>query len=393
MNSREKYLCIDDADSTALASIIQGFNDQPEIYVEMLTISRGESLDDLAHDIISKRNDFDGLLIDMKLNGGGANSLNYLAPTVAQELRTQSVTNASLGHFPIVLFSSDANTRRTYDADRASHDLFDYKFEKSDSPDWKKFSRKMVSLSKGYKRLSEIFAGTSNVELVFERADVNGLHNSMIETLNIRLGKYSTSPSEFNFTGTPYSVAQFIIKELFHHPGPLIKERILAARLGVDIEASGEAWDNLKGYLSCEHKIKYEGVFSDGWDRWWADLLEDWFKIKSGGEYLHFMDAASRVTKVTEFTGILGLIAASPIAEVGSASTMFWTICEYHKKPVDPMEAFVIFQASELKSWQEPKYLSFHAAAENLGRDRGLFVHPSEQDRLTTLKRAYSQNR
>ena len=66
-----------------------------------------------------------------------------------------------------------------------------------------------------------------------------------------------------------FQYSRFIINELLQKSGPLIDDKILAARLGVDINSSKD-WNNL---LKKLNNTKYSGVYSDVWKRWWFIIL------------------------------------------------------------------------------------------------------------------------
>jgi len=365
---KPKYLYIDDENPDALRSIINGFNDVGEIEVELVDLEKLRDFESLKTYISKQKHD--GLIIDLRLDGEGENRLNFPATTFAQDIRTLAASNLILP-FPLVLCSTSPKMRATYDVDKTSHDLFDYKFEKSLTPDWIKFSTKLKSLSKSYKWLND---ESRNLEEILVRKDIKQLDSRIFEKLLDDEQVYKAN-----------DIAQFVIKELFHHPGILIKERILAARLGVDIEASFDEWSRFK--IDFASDCKYNGVLSDGWERWWHDKINTKFQVMSNGRRLQNLNANQRVEILNEVG--YHLLPAKPI-EPNCKSTEFWTICEYYKAPLDPIEGFKIFESTELKPWQESKYLSFSAELERKGRDKGLRPHPSELQRISDLKEMIS---
>jgi hypothetical protein len=246
--------------------------------------------------------------------------------------------------------------------------LFDYRFEKSITPDTKKISRKLLSLANGYDLLN---SKKLTPEIIFNGVETNRLDARLLERFD-----------ETNKL-VVYDYAHFVVKNLFHSTNPLLKEEIVAARLGIDKEASAENWVTLKEQIFSP--AKYSGLFADGWDRWWAENIINIFK-KLTGKRLSFLKAEERVKLLTEKTEIAGLVAAIPIKHC--QSTEFWTICEAYKKPLDPLEGFKIFSSSDLKPWQESKYLSFDAIVDRIGIEKGLRPHPSEKDRIEELKKS-----
>lgn len=365
--SEVKYLYIDDENDESIDSLINGFNDLKEIYVERMPISKGLNFSDLKDSILDriKSNKFQGLLIDLRLDGTGPDHLEYSAISISSELRSIAARNETPS-FPIVLCSTIDKIRETYNADKTSQDLFDYTFKKSDDPNYPKFSRKLLSLVRGYQYLND---GVGNLELIYGRKDLNSLDARIFE-------KFLDQET------VPYDYCHFTIKTLFHCTNPLIKETILASRLGIDIQESNQSWIKLRDSIFIE--AKYKGLFYDGWDRWWSDVIIRIFKDITG-EKLSFLNADERVVLLTKNTGIEGLVAAKPIKH--NVSSEFWTICEAYKKPLDPLEGFRIQTSMALKPWQEPKYLSLDAILEQVGAEKNLKPHYSEKERIEELKK------
>jgi hypothetical protein len=364
-----KYLYIDDENGSSEISTLHGFNDTGIIKVDRFNLSGFRDFGSLKKELkrAKKNNEFDGLIIDLRLDGSGADRTEFNATAITSELRSISA-RGDIHSFPIVLCSTDEKMRQTYDSDRTSHDLFDYKVSKSNpEPNWLKISIKLKSLAEGYiwlqraKRKPNEIIGVSNLEIIDER---------IIEKL-------------LNFS-VPYDFTHFIIKNFFHQTNPLINERILAARLGVDLEKTPTAvWNKLSGTILDE--AKYKGLFADGWKRWWADRLVNWFTSISG-EKLAFLKADKRVEILKRITNLQELECASPLKFC--ASSEFWSICEGFKVPIDPLEAFKIHTTADLKPWQESKVLSLLAILEREGVvDRGLKPHLSEIDRIEYAKK------
>lgn len=360
-----KYLYIDDENDESVSAVSDGFNDEDLIEV---SVEQPKDFKTQIKDLATKLNDYDGLILDLRLSINMKLDVAYNAPAIAQELRTSvSEPEINMKSLPIILCSTDEKMRATYDADKTSHDLFDYKFLKGEDPDWEKFSIKLASLAAGYNWLN---AGERDIAGVLGRGDLDKIDPRIVENF-IDPEKKALS----------YDYANFIIKELFHHPGVLIKERLLASRLGIDIEASGEDWEKLKDILK---DTRFSGLFNDGWERWWMDKIILKFKEISDGKRLANLNAAQRVEILMQGYKLNNLKAAEPLKY--SKSTNFWTICEETKSPLDPLEGFKVFENYDLKPWQECKYLSFYAIAEKGLTRKGLREHHSEKERIQLIK-------
>ncbi len=267
--------------------------------------------------------------------------------------------------FPIVLCSTLDKIKETYKSDKTSHDLFDYTFKKADSPEYEKFSKKLKSLANGYKDLP---FNNSTLDTIFGRGDIKNLDQRIFERF------YNQDII------VPYDFAHFTVKSLFHCTNPLIKETTMAERLRVDVSKSGDDWLHVLSKFEC---CKYTGRFSDGWDRWWTDVLNKKLKELSGKNF-SFLKADERINILKNIFNLKSLEPALPIDL--NTSTEFWTICEALKKPLDPLEGVKIKLSHELKPWQEPKYMSLYACLERKGIEKGIEPHYTELSRIEELK-------
>jgi len=165
-----------------------------------------------------------------------------------------------------------------------------------------------------------------------------------------------------NFSVT-YDFTHFVIKNFFHQTNPLINERTLAARLGIDLAKTP----------------------SEVWERFCVSVLDD-FRYKISGEKLAFLNAENRVKILQAKTGFQELVHASPLKFCTSSE--FWSICEGFKVPIDPLEAFKIHTTADLKPWQESKVISLLAILEREGFvDRGIKPDHSEMERIEFIKK------
>ncbi|WP_286736646.1 MULTISPECIES: hypothetical protein [Sphingobacterium] len=361
-----KYIYVDDENDESVSSLINGFTDTGLVEVHQLSIKKRMNFSELESLINSKIVDekYNGLLIDLRLDGEGPNQLEYSAISISAELRAVSARK-DIPSFPIVLCSTLPKIKETYKSDKTSHDLFDYTFRKSEDPDYERFSRKLKALAEGYKELA---FDTTSLNQIFQREDLKNLDQRIFERF------YNQDII------VPYDFAHFTVKTLFHCTNPLIKETVLAARLGIDIEASGAHWKEL---LLKFEDCKFKGLFSEGWNRWWADMLNKRLKEISGKNF-SFLKAEERVLILKDFFSIDGIVAAEPIKF--NTSKEFWTICEATKCPLDPLEGFKVKLSHELKVWQEPKYISLYAVLERLGAKKGIEPHFSEIERINDIK-------
>ncbi|MCT4326392.1 hypothetical protein HZP16_09820 [Elizabethkingia anophelis] len=362
-----KYIYVDDENGTPEISTLHGFNDLKIIEVERFPLSEFREFSSLKIELIKriKEQASDGLILDLRLDGNGSDRTEFNATALTSELRSVAA-RGEIASFPIILCSTESNIKQTYDTDKTSHDLFDYKINKSnEKPGWEKMSQKLASLAKGYKWLQ---SQKRENEEIFGISDITNLDERIIERIS-------------NFS-VPYDYTHFVVKHFFHQTNPLISEKVLAARLGIDLaHTPAETWGTLKNEILSD--IKYKGVFSDGWQRWWADKLIIWFEEISG-ENLAFINAEKRTEILINEYGLKELVVSEPLKFCNS--TEFWSICEAYKVPIDPLEAFRIFTTVEIKPWEEYKYISLLAVLDRKGVERGLKPHSSEIEKIEYTK-------
>jgi hypothetical protein len=349
----------------------------------------------------------DGVILDLRLDEfapskeeerKGRTKQDYRALGLAQEIRTRA-TEGNVGEFPIVLWSYDSKLKRSYTKDDTGHDLFDLKCLKEDLRDIEKAGKiatRLLSLSEGYEKILDTRSRKGGPGAQFYK--FLGF-DSDPGFLDPRILAY------FEGRDTPipaHEYARFILTQLLEssdhlkHPleisGPLIPEDILAARLGVDIEES-EGWNRVLNSLPEE--IRYNGPFSEGWERWWASPLEEWWKSLPNYEgSLRHLGSGKRVEILREALDVNGLVAATPIVE--GYSSEFWTVCQGSdldsvKDPLDPIDGFPIDRKNE-QSWQDELYISEERAIRGVHHEKGYQIDPLEKKRLENLKQKRREN-
>lgn len=369
--SRIKYLYIDDENGASEVSTLNGFNDTGIIEVIRFQLADFRDFGSLKKELVRAaiENEFDGLMIDLRLDGAGEARTEFNATAMSSELRSISA-RGEIKSFPIVLCSTEENIKATYNSDKTSHDLFDYKMSKSNPElNWTKISSKLKSLAEGYNWLQSSKRNHNQIL---------GLEN--LESIDVRIIEKLLNAI------VTYDYTHFVIENFFHQTNPLINEKILAARLGVDLKKTPhEVWQVLSQNILSE--IKYKGLFYEGWNRWWAAGLVDWF-MSISGERLAFLNAEKRIEILKKIPGLETLVSATPLQFCNSSE--FWSICEGYKVPIDPLEAFKIQTTADLKPWQENKVISLIAILEREGFiDRGLKANISELERIEFTKKEF----
>lgn len=365
-----EFLYIDDENEEVLEPLVQAINKEPRINIEVEhPCLRGLDIKSLG----AALNGFDGLILDWRLDdivaSDGASRYPFTAGALAQELRTKQ-TEKQAKPIPIVLWSTEEKLRGLFSGDQTGHDLFDFVFYKSRiSEDTTTVQNEMISLALGYQLLNDL------------PGEEMGLPSLMLQTepeyLDTRLKQHLKTSSPI------HDHAGFILKELIERPGLLVDDKLLAARLGIDIEQSHD-WGNLLGKLPGE--CRYEGPFNEAWPRWWTKCIEQiwWRSLQEPQRPLSALEAEDRVSIIKDKLALAHLIAATPICP--SYNKKFYAICEYNQRPLDPVDG-VIIDEPEPEPWQDRRYLSLDAALERRGEAIGIFPHVTEETRLSEIKK------
>ncbi len=333
------------------------------------TLAPGE-ISKLLIDLKRELEDSDGLIIDLQLGDIATKDkirsvLN--APPIAQQIREWQA-NKKLKEFPIILCSTNNNIRKLYLKDITSHDLFDHYITKNydDNNDNEDIVRILVALAKGYKTFLKSKA-------------------SYKEWLGVTEEDYDLNPF-FYLTDTRskpiHVLVKYILKELLEKSGPLINEKLFAARLGIDIEKSMDWGELVKQYFL---NARYVGVFSDWRKNYWMGRISNSF-CNITGHTLNTISAVERVELLKSKTKLTELVPAKPINKCNS--TYYWALCKGYDSPIDPNEAYRVLSVSDPMPWQEYEYVSLDAMLNRKGFENGeIVIHPLDRKRFSIDKR------
>ena len=367
------YLYIDDDSSQRASGTVLGFTKGGVINVEL---NQPKSTWEQQQIFIADKQ-LDGLILDLRLddyaNIEDGTKANFRGTSLAQEIRTRQ-KEGILKDFPIVLFS--ANDKVMQSLDNSGKDLFDICFKKdsitSDEIFEKQFIPQLYALSNGYytiKEFSNDLQKTLNVDTDF-----------IDDRFLAELSNLTNNP--------PHIIAHFVIEELILRQGLLINERVLGARLGIDIENSQD-WDKVIESLTS---TKYNGVFNEGWQRWWMPLVENWWnEVIQAETYLRSTPATERVELIKSKLNLNDIQPAQKIEKADSED--FWTVCKGYNRPLDTIDGLVIDGQENLYPWQEPEYVSVEAALNRKNIEDWVKVAKLEMEHLKELQKIYQRVR
>lgn len=374
LDQSSNYIYLDDEDSQEVGPIIGDVTDLTKgLKIELLKPRPfAEQME------IFGQQEYDGILLDLRLDEYG-DKVGYRATSLAQEIRTRAAEGAM--DVPIVLWSTDARLDSSYNRDNTGHDLFDLKCVKGNISKDENYAlnigRRMISLSGGYKQISKNQRDSQNRQ---GEALVRSLCllPDFVSILDPRILMPFLNNKDFI---PAHELARFILCHLLEHPGPLIDIHWVAARLGISVPSSPDFVQVLDAMGAT---TLYSGVFNEGWQRWWATQIQEWWQnLEDCPGSLRAIPASARVKFLRKTLGIEGLVAAVPIKEQYSAN--FWTICQVTKLPLDPRDGFVLHSEFD-HPWQERLYISAVAAFNGGVRRAGLQLDPLEIDRFRRLQ-------
>ena len=376
-----RYLYIEDEEKENVESYVEVLESSQEIKVEYYKMNK---VDELLEKIAKEKHKIDGILIDFRLDEKIGSY--FKAPSIIQEFREKVIENEFID-VPIVLISTEDKIKHLYNKETTSHDLFDSyilkgKLTKNDEYDYRKQKiQELISLSKGYKTIRNIKERYKNKqdikdEIIKEILNLDDNQNYIDTSIFGRLLNKPFSPE--------HEYANFIIKNLLKYNGYLIDELTFGARLGISVvdltPEEKEEWEKIKSFFN---DAKYTGVFSEGWERWWMERINEKFEEISNGIYLIEINAEKRVEILKEKLSLTHIKPAKPIK--CNNSIEYWVVCERLKKPLDTIEGFKAATEKELYPWQEPKYYSFYALVNHIFTDVKNIkehLHPDEWDRF-----------
>lgn len=338
-------------------------------------------------EIIERLSDYDGLIVDQQLDekpNSDGNLSDYLGSSLASDIRVfengklKDRTDISV---PIILFSANSNVPSTLYS--LGDEIFDIKIYKTDSK-YDEFAKnvaiyksQMISLVRGYNELKDL-----------ERKKTEKIKTNICDCLHLDehlnlIDLRFLDELKRRESVTAHSKASFILNELIIKQGILIDEDILAVRLGIDKNESKENWKAVLADLK-EFGAEYEGIFCDGWPRWWMPMVDEWWYQLEGNEtYIRFYSAEKRAKLIEEKLNVklsekIHLVPAKAKTKY-SVHTDYWTVCNETKEPLDIEDGLMRPNQENLYPWQDVSYVSIQAAKD------GAEVAECEKERLERI--------
>lgn len=238
----------------------------------------------------------DLLVLDFRLDEQGELDPNerYKGSVFAQQVRDLATGNPKQD-FPIVLISSEDKIRAQFNPDLTSHDLFDKVYSKEEVNDRiKQVQVELISLCAGYERLRSVGDAFDLMELTALSSDEDYVLDHQELYLAVRRA------------AAPHQLASIFLCQLIGRTGLLLDIDEACARLGVAHDAA----DYVANYLD-DNGVSYKGLFSTGWQRFWAHRL-DGLAQEIFGQRSTGIPANERAEKLSEVLGHEVKPATSP---------------------------------------------------------------------------------
>lgn len=299
-----------------------------------------------------------GVLMDVDLSS--AIDEKGSGPGIAQDIRVKQ-KRGEAPEYPIVRFSRLDKVNLNVKGDPTSDDLFDLKRQKEE----------VVRDAEGI--LSELLG----VQDIYSQFKSFGSWEALTaeQVFGLDSEEFSAWADSllwrkiFGSSGSVHVAAGWLLRTFILPTGLLIDEETLALRLGVDIEASGEAWRKLLPKLSS---FKYEGLGAEFFPRWWSRGLDEWwFHTVSTEAPLVATEARKRVELLSNKFLLDGVsYVRMPSGSLGACP---WVFCELsllgegplRKVPVDPSQSVRFYTDNNYPSWVDTSFVSLKVALQN----------------------------
>lgn len=373
MENKLTYLYLDDNDRVTREGDVELINNVSSRII--IKTEYPNSWHIMSNQILNNLEDINGIIFDWELTNksedakNGCEDVDYSAESLAEHIRV-SITLNNKKDIPIILCSANKNNSLSSlrKKEHTSNDLFDLTFIKNDL-----FYKNVDDAEAQLYDLAQIYNVLQSKKL--KNIEIFNLSIDELEYVDFRFIDYV---DEIYNNKSTHDFVQFLLREFIEKEGILIDENILIARLGIDKEKSGQSWQKLKEIIF--DNLIYKGVLSVGWENFWGFKLEKWWSESIHSENLRLVSANKRVELLNERLG-LDLKVSEKIKYCNSNE--FWTVCYATKKPLDPVDGYMIANKSKYP-WQEIQYVSAYGELEKVSDNWKISI--SDRDNFNRFK-------
>lgn len=366
-----KIAIVDDED---VADIINN------IKIDSLTYDRINP-NSFGQDIEAITDQYDLILMDQKL-AGNIGKIPYMGTTLIQELRTR-MAEKKISPKPIILWSIAANIS-SYKSEKSSHNLVDAVWNKdvliySNLSGREDSARNMVSLISGYRKINSFLSRLAIEDSYSSKNFVSDIFGLKVCSVDGSIPESVIGHLINKNHQVTHAISNFLINSILRFSGFLIDEKTISARCGIDIHC--QDWSKFRDNNLIP--FKYNGLYSDFYERWWAADFESWWLDNVSGEHPAFLNAAQRVKLLNEVFSLS--LSAAQVAENHSESR-FWHTCVINGCPIDEVDAFKL-TTSERREWQDHLYASFNAINDRKHKDVGYELTSRDRERFLRVRK------
>jgi hypothetical protein len=309
----------------------------------------------LASHILANKPDL--VVLDHRLNNE-PKYVEYQASPLAQQLRESILQSVTLD-FPIILISSQEDMQTFLD-NVTAHNLFDRYFTKSNLANGST-SQQILSLVKGYKQLIKQWDKSerwSKVLAVTRTEKVEVAYQAIRELDRLK---------------APHQVAHAILRYVIDRRGLLLDKDNVLAMLGVS--KSGQDVEALFEILHRD-KIKYSGIFSEGWPRWWQHRLADWGKNLCGKSLGNLETAKERVTCLNQKLGLK--LSPAKSRWLNHTNGLIWYVCDSCHQPTEFNYSVIAYEPLPYR-FLHPKRICWKCIETGEFKEQGLETDDGEE--------------
>ncbi|EGR0050413.1 hypothetical protein ACHELS_000194 [Vibrio vulnificus] len=368
------FLYIDDDEYRDLSRLISKLDADEDISIEHVQVM--DIPDVLAK---YKQGSYSGFIIDQELTKKSQEGkrVPYHGTTLAQHLRTE-MTTGTISHCPIILLSNNRVIVETFKPDDTSADLFDYVIVKDSltSPEFvERAQRTLKDVVAAYQIANKIRSSDDMSD-----ADIQELLScdaSKLKYLDSRFKDFLRSKSDM-----PHAIVSLVYSTLVRSAGTLVTEKMLATKLGVEIDNSDD-WARLVHEFSF---AEYRGIFANLKPRWWMSSINQWWYSNSeSGQPLQSLSCEERVDELKEIYGYENLKPIKIKYAGRDQSDKVWVNCVVSGTPLDPYDALRA-RDTGLMPWEQPKYLDILTVLNREHVRKGYKIHSDDIGKRDLLK-------
>lgn len=373
-----KYYYIDDDPLATIEETAKGLSIHPN-RLQVFPFQH-RKWEEIVEFIIRNQDNFEGLLLDWGLNreNTSGEKADFNVEALTQQIRRLSVENDKLKKdFPIILCSAQFNFSKIYNKLLSSHDLFDAIYEKDFFHENHQFvENEMIGLADAYRFISKSLEHPDPIIAIKKLLNVHDIGKIDYRFLDYLL-QFLTEKKPI------HEIVRFILTKLINPAGPLIGRELLSSRLGVQLlNVRNESVDKLLSELDA---YLYKGVFSQYKERWWMELILEWwdtnFEIPLGS-----LSGEERAQFLNNKLGI----SLQPLSKTNPTdSTYFWTVCKSTHNPISISDGILASMPLDKSVWEDDEYFSIGASLEQDASK----IHPLERERVEMLKKLHTKVR